>query len=201
MDTKVISFLCLSMIILSGCQSNVKTSTITADFRDKSGVYIVGYTDNETARSLLESALATNLRKNDIVAYASSDDFPTITTTTPAQLRAVAKEKKVISVIILNRVSTDANDSVVKNPTRISPLHPTLQEFYAVSKSESVDNFADSDDVFVEVNLFIVDGDKAKLYWSGTTWTKKGTEQNVAISDVAKTISEQLVILRNAKRS
>ena len=122
MNTKVISLLCLSIILLNGCQSTVQTSTITADFRDKAGVYIVGYTDNATARSRLESALATNLRKNDIVAYASSDDFPMITTTTPAQLRAVAKQKKVISVIILNRVSTDANDSVVKDPARVLSL-------------------------------------------------------------------------------
>lgn len=201
MNIKVTALLVLSTLVLVGCQSSVQTSTITADFRNKSGVYIVGYTDNQTARTKIESALAANLRENDIVAFASSDDFPLITTTTPAQLRAIANEKKVISVIVLNRVSADASDSVVKNPARISPLHPTLQEFYAGSKSESVDNFSDSDDIFVEVNLFIVDGDKAKLYWSGTTWTKVGTEQNIAITEVAKTISDQLVILRDSKKS
>ena len=200
METKVVSTFLFLAFLQTACTSHYETSTITADFRHKSGVYIIGYTQNQLARTAIETALVKNLGANDIVAYASIEDFPNIVAATPDQLRSKADEKAVISVIILNRVSSDASDSLVKNPARISPLHPTLQQFYAASESESVDNFKDSDSVFVEVNLFILEGDKAKLYWSGTTWTKKDTDQNIAVTDLAETISDQLVILRNAKR-
>lgn len=200
MKSKISAGLVLVVMLQAACTNSYETSTITADFRHKSGVYIVGYTDNQSARTEIETTLANDLRMNEIEAHKSIDDFANISTATADQLRVKANEKSVLAVIVLNRVSTDASDSVVQNPARVSPLHPSLQEFYAQSSLESADNFADSDAVFVEVNLFIIDGSEAKLYWSGTTWTNQGTDQSVAITDIAKTISDQLVNLRDSKR-
>ena len=88
----------------------------------------------------------------------------------------------------------------MKNPSRISPAHPTLQAFYGHSKSQAGNITQQGEEVFAEVNLFILDKDEAKLYWSGTTWTFQADDKGRAVRDFGDTIAKQIAELRNRYR-
>lgn len=183
-------------VFISSC-TTTETSSVTADFREKEGVYIVGYTDITDTRIMLEDQLASDLTKRDMLAWPSHLTLDDITNATPQEIKDKAAEKKALSLIILNRVAADASDSVIKNPKRISPKHSTLQAFYTHSRM-LVENSYDADqEVFVEVNLFILDGDEAKLFWSGTTWTFNANDRPAAIRDISAIVADQLAQVRD----
>ncbi|MCZ6710645.1 MAG: hypothetical protein O7B25_09800, partial [Gammaproteobacteria bacterium] len=55
--------------------------------------------------------------------------------------------------------------------------------------------------VFAEVNLFILDGEAANLYWSGTTWSFHADGEGTAIRGISETIADQLQQVRDSARS
>lgn len=188
------------LLFLSGCKTTIVTSTVTADFRTKQGAYVVGYTENKAGRVMIEDRLVADLIERDMVAWASHLTLENIIGATPQEIKNKASEKKALSVIVLNRVASDASDSIVKNPDRISPIHPTLKAFHAHSLEAHGKTYDPEQEVFVEVNLFILDGDEAKLFWSGTTWTFDATDQTAAVNDISKTIADQLALVRDRYR-
>ncbi len=105
-----------------------------------------------------------------------------------------------ISVIVINQVSRDATNSVVRNPERISPAHPDLQAFYDYSRGRQP-VVEQGQEVFAEVNLFVLDGDKANLFWSGTTWSFQADGQGTAIRGISETIANQLEKVRDQARA
>ncbi|HIG40932.1 MAG TPA: hypothetical protein EYQ14_10385 [Gammaproteobacteria bacterium] len=184
---------------LSSCTS-IETTTVTADFREKEGVFVVGYTENADTRITLEDQLVSDLTKREMVAWPSHLTLGDVINTTPQEIIDKAAEKKALSVIILNRVAADASDSVVKNPERISPKHSTLQAFYSHSRDMQGNTYDAEQEVFVEVNLFILDRGEAKLFWSGTTWTFNADDRPAAIKDISSTIADQLEQVRKRYR-
>ena len=190
----------ISLLFLTGCNVQPTVTTVTADFRNQRGIYIVAYTPVRNIRKAMEDELAKNLALKTMVAVPSYDDFYDITTSTPQEVISKAKAQKLLAVLVINQVESDGSQGIVKNPRRISPAHPTLQAFYEHSKSQAENVYQQDQEVFAEVNLFILDKDEAKLYWSGTTWTFQADGKGRAIRDFGDTIAKQIATLRNRYR-
>ncbi len=118
----------------------------------------------------------------------------------PAKVIAEAEARKLLAVLLINQVAGDASDSIVKNPKRISPLHPTLRAFYEHSK-QNISSYDQSQEVFAEVNLFVLNKGEATLIWSGTTWSFRADGKGTAIGDISATIVDQIARLRARYRS
>lgn len=161
---------------------------------------MVGYTEDPEIQIRMEDQLVADLEAQNIIAFASHKDVVKITESTPQQVIDVAQAKKSLGIIVINQVSRDASDSIIQNPERISPLHPTLQEFYSYSRNLAGESYTQDQEVFAEVNFFILDHGEAKLFWSGTTWSFNGDNRGAAIRDISSMISQQLVELRDRFR-
>ena len=189
------------IVIVGGCGStSVTTSTVTADFRKQKGVYVIAYTADQIVRTRMELQLANDLAALDMFAIPSFEDIDDITSTKPEEVIAKANEKKLLGLLLINQVSADGSDSLVKNPKRISPSHPTLREFYSYTRGQVAEKYDADQEVFAEVNLFILDRGEAKLFWSGTTWSFRADNKGTAIRDMSDTIARQLAQVRDRYR-
>jgi len=184
-------------LLFVGCAA--KTTLISVDFRTQAGVYVVGYTANSAIRLLVEDQLVSDIIARNMVAYPSHPDIDDITSSTPAQVIGKAKDKKAVGVIVVNQVAADASDSIVQDPRRVSPTHPDIQAFYEYSKGQN-ENFEEGQEVFAEVNLFIIQGDTANLLWSGTTWSFHADNRGSAVVGISEIIADQLRQVRDRYR-
>lgn len=184
---------------LAGCAS--KTTVIRADFTKGAGVYVVGFTPDPAIRTAMEEQLVADLRAREAIAYPSHVDIPDITASNRDELIASARARSVIGIIVINQATADASDSVVQNPQRVSPAHPDVKAFYRYSKRQQQAALDPSQRVFAEVNLFILDGDLANLFWSGTTWSFHADGQGGAIRGISETIADQLQQVRDTTRA
>jgi hypothetical protein len=183
--------LLLAAVILAlGCASH--TDVFSTDLTKQAGVYVVGYTTDAAARTALEDQLVTDLESREMVAWPSHADLATLETRDAADVIAAADRHDAAAVILINQVAADASDSLVKDPQRITPLHPDLRTFFQESRDEMVDNHAAAQPVFAEVNLFLIDGKATRLYWSGTTWSFHADGQGTAVRGISEVIADQL---------
>lgn len=187
-------YLCLICLGISACTA-VETKMVTADFRKQEGLYIVAYTQNKVGRMRVEDRLASDLGSRNIIAVPSYLDIADVTNTTPTKVIAQAEARKLLAVLLINQVAGDASDSIIKNPRRISPLHPTLRAFYEHSKQD-VSSYDQNQEVFAEVNLFVLNKGEATLIWSGTTWSFRADGKGAAIGDISATIVDQIARLK-----
>lgn len=179
------------MLSLVGCvQTSVSNLSIEGE-----GLYVVAYTDDMRVRIRMEEQLVTDLATYGIVAVPSFLDFDNITEAPHQRVINTATEKKLLGIIVLNEVAADGSGSIVQNPNRVSPLHPTLQNYYEYSKSVVTEPISNSE-AFAEVNLFALNEGAATLYWYGTTWAFNVDNQGGAIRNISFTISEQLADLK-----
>lgn len=186
-------------VLVAGCVT--KTEVIRADFTQAEGVYVIGFTEDAEIRQRLEDELVADLRAQGSIAYPSYPDIRDITTSTRGEIIGLVNSKKLISVLLLNQVSADASDSVVAEPERVSPLHPDLQAFYAHARESEPSMPEQGERVFVEINLFVIDGEKANLFWSGTSWSDRADGRGGAIGDISALVTQQLTALRDRLRS
>ena len=185
-------------LLLSACTT--QTTVIRADFTERAGVYVVGYSADPTIRHPIEDQLVTDLTTRDMTAFASHADIPDITASNRDQLLDMANTKRAIGVLLINQVASDASDSVVENPQRVSPRHPDLRAFYAYTQENQPAPPGEDQTVLAEVNLFIVDDDEANLYWSGTTWSFQADGKGTAIRDISALVADQLQqVSKNAR--
>ncbi|MCZ6854626.1 MAG: hypothetical protein O7G86_11975, partial [Gammaproteobacteria bacterium] len=77
--------------------------------------------------------LVEDLQARDMVVYASYRDLPDIRFTTRDRVLAAANAKRSVGVIVINQV-VPGEDGMIKNPLRVSPLHPDVQAFYEHTK-------------------------------------------------------------------
>ncbi len=189
--------LCLTaaFLLLTACTTS--TTVVKADLTKGQGVYVVGFTADPEIRKTLEDQLVDDLSDRDIIARASYTDIPTIRRSSRDEVIRQANANNLLSVLILNRVAADASDSVVQDPKRISPVHPDLQAFYAYADQQQPEAIAGAQRVLVEVNLFMIDGDQAGLFWSGTTWSERGDGKGGAVKDVSSLVAQQLAAARS----
>lgn len=188
-------FLTLIILTLTACK--IQTSTVTADFRHQKGIYVVAYTADRSIRERVEDQLADDLRLNKMIAKTSFQEIEDVTTSSPAKVIQKANDAHLLAILVINQVGADGSNNIVKDPKRISPMHPTLQEFYAYSKQNFAQTIEQNQEVFAEVNLFVLDKGEAKLVWSGTTWSFQADNKGTAIRDISKTVASQLAKLRD----
>jgi hypothetical protein len=193
------------MIVLAaafGCATKIEL--VTYDFSQRSGLYILGYTLDANLRRRMEDTLVEDLQEHDLIGYVSYIDLPDPLATDRQQVIAAANAKDAIGVLVINEV-VPGEDELIENPNRISPEHPDLKAFYDYTKSvaqprDSSQPSDSSQPAFAEANAFVLQGDSAKLVWSGTTWSFRADGKGSAIPDVSKQIADELLKAGNALR-
>lgn len=194
--TKMVITLALFLIV-SGCAG--KTEVTSYDFSKRGGVYVVGFTADETIRRGVEDQIAADLRSRDMVAFVSYEDFPSLSSMSRNTLIDAANDKEALAVMVVNQVVA-GEDGVIDNPVRITPEHPDLEAFYQWTKSVERD-FDPDNEIFAEVNAFLIEGKRAKLVWSGTTWSFEADGEGGAISGISANIADELGQIRDALRA
>lgn len=184
--------------LLSACASS--PDVISTDLTEQRGVYVIGYIDRDDIRREVEDRLVADLATYEMVAFASHFDIEKIKTTTSADMVAAANARSVAVVLIVNRVSRDASDSISPTRERITPDNPDLQDYYEATKDE-LDVYGRDEAVFAEVNAFFVDGDKTRRFWTGTTWSFNVDNQGGAIEAISANIASELAKVRDEIRS
>lgn len=185
----------LVLLNLAACVT--ETKVIRADLTQQQGVYVVGFTQQDDIRTNLEDQLVHDLTAKNIVARASHTDISDITRSSREDIIKQTNARKLLAVLLINQVTADASDSVVADPKRISPTHPDLQAFYEHANTQRPQPSRNNQRVFAEINLFIVDGEQANLFWSGTTWSVNADGRGGAIKDVSQVVVEQLAAVRS----
>lgn len=184
---------------VTGCTSSPQV--FSTDLTRQSGVYVVGYTEDVELRQAFEDRLVADLTARDITAHASYPDLPDLGASTADDLVREANRRAAVGVVLVNQATAEASGSPVRNPARVTPLHPDIQTFYRLSRDEMQDARGDGRPVFAEVNLFLVDGSSTRLFWSGTTWSFQEGDRDEAVGRVSQTIAEQMSAAREQLNS
>ena len=185
----------LISLVLLACTTERTVRRI--DLTQQSGIYVVGYTDDNDKRHTFENRLADKLRQQDFTAFASIDDITNIINSTPEMIVDRAIGHKAVAVLMVKPVNSS------DNLTRASAMpgkYKILQDFYKESKSQVGDYDPDKEAVF-EVYAFILSSDKPKLVWSGTTWTFVADGMGAGIESITEILTEELVKIRQKIRS
>jgi len=176
------------VVLLTACAG--PTQVIDTDLTRVSGVYVIAYVDRPDLRERVERGFVHSLEQQGVRAVPSGPDLPDIKQASPAEILAAANRHRVAAVLIVNRLDPDGANSLVPEGPQISPRHPDLRAYLQRTRQEA-DDYADQDPVFVEANAFLVDGNKSRRVWSGTSWTLLAGETD-AIASVGDTIAEAL---------
>lgn len=183
-------------LFTSGC---TPTQVISTDLTRQSGVFVVGYVDREDIRAKLEDRFVADLGEQGITGIASRHDITQIKKASPAEIVRMANTHDVVAVLIINRVAGDGEDSIVQSERRIRPDDPDLQAYFQETQAE-LDQFDAAEPIFAEVNAFFVDGNKTRRFWTGTTWTFQGEDDEV-IGTISQTIATELAKVAGEMRS
>ncbi len=191
------SIVAILALVLTACV--MQPDVIRIDFTQNAGVYIIGYTTDVRIRRAMEDQLVRDLKDREMIAYPSYPDLPDIQLTTRKNVLAAAHAKKTVAVVVINQVVA-GEEGVIDNPIRISPDHPDLQAFYDYTRTLEENQEPDGE-VFAEVNAFLIDGDKTRLIWTGTTWPFHADGAGGAISGISETIANELGKIRDEMRT
>lgn len=190
----------LSTILLALCAGCASSTTdddvMILDFRNTGGAYILAYTADADIRTRFEDQLVADLAARDIKAWPSYPDIPEATATSRENVLAAANAKHAMFVILAERVPPDGQAvAQTKRPERITHEHPDLREFYEHTRpaEEPVDA---EEEVWVEVSAYLIQGDRAELYWTGTSWSFAADDEGGAISDISTTIANAIARAR-----
>ncbi|MDX1556076.1 MAG: hypothetical protein R3212_08625 [Xanthomonadales bacterium] len=184
----------LGMALVAGCaqspKSGVTTEVTVLDYRNANGAYVLVYSTDHELRSMFEDRLVADLAARDMLAFASYPDLPDASATTRETLLAAAKARKAMFVLVAEEVE-HGQSGVVRSDRRITHEHPTLKDFYAHTKPADHEHDDDAQ-VFVEVSAFLIQGDFAKLVWSGTTWSFQADGQAGRIAEISAMIANAI---------
>lgn len=181
----------------SSAGQDVNLEVTMIDFRHTSGAYILGYSADLEVRTLFENQLVADLNARDINAWPSHPDIPDATSTTRDSVIAAANNKKAMFIVLAEEVPPGKQAVAQrKGGGRITHEHPTLQDFYEHTRPPNQDH-ADDGEVFVEVSAYLIQENRAKLFWSGTTWSFNADGQGGAIQDISTTIADAIVRARD----
>lgn len=170
------------------------------DFRNTQGAYILVHSTDQELRTLFEDRLVADLQALDIKAYASYPDIPNARDSNRENLLGAAKARKAMFVLVVEEVKHGETGLVRSlNPGRITHEHPTLKEFYEHTKPADHAH-DDKTQVFVEVSAFLIQGEYAKLVWSGTTWSFSADGQAGRIQDMSATIANAIKVAQRKRR-
>ncbi len=194
--------LLIASVVLSlgaGCAQPQKSppEMTVLDYRNAQGAYVLVYSTDNELRMLFEDRLVADLGDRDIVAFASYPDLPDAGATTRESLLSAANARKAMFVLVAEEVK-HGDSGVVPGDRRITHEHPTLRDFYSHSKPADHEH-DDDEQVFVEVSAFLIQGDFAKLVWSGTTWSFQADGQAGRIAGISETIANAIDAARRKR--
>lgn len=190
-----------SILILAflgaGCASEPPgDDAIILDFTHTRGAYILGYSADRDIRTRFEDQLVADLAARDIQAWPSHPDIPDATATDRKTVLAAANAKQAMFVVLAEQVPPGAQAvSQASRPERITHEHPDLEEFYKHTRADTRD-YDPSQEVFVEVSAYLIQDDRTKLFWSGTTWSFAADGEGTAIRDISTTIADAIAKAR-----
>lgn len=187
----------LLLILCTGCAGTPPgDDAIILDFSHTQGAYILGYSADRDIRTRFEDQLVADLAARDIQAWPSYPDIPDATATDRETVLAAANARQAMFVVLAEQVPPGEQAvSQTKRPERITHEHPDLKEFYEHTR-EDAGNYDPSQEVFVEVSAYLVQDDRAKLFWSGTTWSFEADGEGTAIRDISTTIADAIARAR-----
>lgn len=188
--------ICVCIFMFAGCSSN--TEVVTYDFSKKAGLYVLGYAADENLRRSIEDQLVADIEALQMVAFASYQDLPVLTQTTRRSLIDAANAQQAMAVLVVNQV-VPGEGGLIENPARVSTEHPDLAAFYEYSKTVER-NYQAGSEVFAEVNAFLLEADKSRLIWSGTTWSFDADGKGGAISGMSSNIAKEIAQIRDRLR-
>lgn len=181
------------LVLLAGCASEPPKPDVTVfDYRNAEGAYVLVYSTDRELRTMFEDRLVAAFAARDMLAIPSYPDLPDVKASNREALLGAAKSHNAMFVLIVEEVKHGEHGLTRStNPGRISHEHPTLQEFYA--HTAPADHEHDDDtQVFVEVSGFLIQGEFAKLIWSGTTWSFQAEDEEGRVSDLSTTIADAI---------
>lgn len=182
------TLLAFTLLILAGCST--PTQVISTDLTRQSGVFVVGYVEREDIRAKVEDRFVADLTKQGIRAVASKNDIKLIKKASTRDMVRAANGHDVVAILVVNRVAADGGDSIIESEQRIRPNDPDLVAYFDKTRAEA-DDYAADEPVFAEVNAFFVDGTKTRRFWTGTTWSFEGEDDEV-IGNISQTIAAEL---------
>ena len=189
--------LVLIAFIAVACAAPPKQEVTVIDYRNTSGAYILVYSTDEELRTLFEDRLVTDLEDRELKAYPSYPDIPDVATSNREILIGAANAKKAMYVLVVEEVR-QGETGVVPGDNRITHEQATLQDFYKHTQPAEQEH-DDDDQVFVEVSAFLIQGDFAKLVWSGTTWSIQADGQGDKIAGISATIADAIITARRRR--
>ncbi len=179
------SFIVLLAVVVS---CTAPTTLIQTDLTRQGGVYIVAYSPNADVRRQFEDQLASDLAGHDMMGFVSYNDVPNIMQSSPEEIVRFANEHNAAAVVVVNQVA----DSVVSNPNRVTPKHPTVEAFFDSARERLGDEVGADEQVVAEVNGFLVDGEKSRLVWSGASMSFSGDGRGTAIREISASVAAGL---------
>jgi hypothetical protein len=174
------------MLALTSCTG--PTQVISTDLTRVSGVYLIAYVDREDVRRRLEDAFVAQFDERGLRAVPSHPDLEDIKRARVRDMVQAANRHDVAAIVIVNRVAADGSGGIIESENRILP--EDLPAYYASVQGEA-DDYGNDEPIYAEANGFLVDGNKTRRFWTGTTWTLAEDEE-VVIDNVAGTIAEEL---------
>ena len=193
------SIACLiTILICTACASQKQAAgdsdVMVLDFANTKGAYVIAYTADQDVRKAFEDQLVADLATRDITAWPSYPNIPDATKTTRDVVLTAANAKKAMFVILAEQVPP-GKKAVSQGQGRITHEHPDLQDFYEHSKPPG-DQFDPDKQVFVEVTAYLIQGNRAKSFWSGTTWAFNADGEGSAIKSISTTIADAILKAR-----
>ena len=179
------------------CACTGPTQVISTDLTRVSGVYLIAYVDREDIRVRLEDAFVMELTERGMRAVPSHPDLPDIKRASVRDMVRAANAREVAAIVVVNRVAADGSGGIIESEQRILP--EDLTAYHANVQGEA-DDYGEAEPIFAEANGFLVDGNKTRRFWTGTTWTLTADDEAAVIDDVASTIADELDRVRREMR-
>lgn len=178
------------LLPLVGCRAATTTEVTVYDFRNASGAYVLVYSTDQQMRAQFEDRLVSELAARNMKAFPSHPDLHDVKATDREALLGAAKAQHAMFVLVIEEVE-HSETGVVASPKRITHDHPDLQDFYQHTHPADHEH-ADQTQLFVEVSAFLIQGDFAKLVWSGATWSVPSDGDDDRIAGFSTTIADAI---------
>ncbi len=130
-----------------------------------------------------------------MTAFSSHQDIPDITASDANEVFRWARDRAVVAIVIINNVT----DTAVEDKRRLQLDTPNVHEHF--EKVRQATGSTTSSDVVLEVNAFAVDGETAKLAWSGVTAVFSPNTRDEAIEELSDSIAAALRTAQHRVRS
>jgi len=185
----------LTWLLVAACAP--QTDVMRTDLTRQAGVYIVGYTADQNLRRQFENQLARDLATHDMRAFVSHADVPDVTQTTSTQLVRMANTHAAVAIVVVNPVG----EQIINDSRRVTAQDSTVAAYLQRIRARDYPQTPPDEVVVAEVSGFLIDGERTRLSWSGTTAAFRGYGGGEAITAISAAVAEGLQQARAQLRS